>query len=124
MAEELQGHGAGAEDILVRRGKSWESVQRLEAQAEAAEKAGSARNGIPFGHGVSVTSQSSNDRLARDPGDCVSARRRIVEEAGFEVRYTPTRKDPDHHTVALPKPMTDEIAAAFNTVFGRTRKRN
>lgn len=57
-----------------------------------------------------------------DPGDAVSATRRSLEEAGFEVRHTPTQKDADHHTVQLPKPVTDEIAARFNEVFGRRKK--
>lgn len=121
MLYDPEGTGAAPEDVLVRRGRAWESAKRLQGQAAAAEKAGSARNGVPYGHGVSVTSPSANDLLARDPADRVSAPRRALEEAGFEVRYTPTKKDADHHTVQLPKPVTEDAATALNTVLGRTR---
>jgi hypothetical protein len=110
---------SGPDDILVRRGKNKESAQRLAKQAAAAEQAGSARNGVPFGHGVSVTSPEANARLAIDPDDASRATRLEVENAGFEVRHTPTARDPDHHTVQLPKPVTEEVAARFNAVLGR-----
>jgi hypothetical protein len=102
----------GPDDLLVRRGRSRESAQRLARQAEAAEQHG-------FGHGVSVTTPEANARLARDPTDAVWATRKAFEQAGFPVRYTPTRNDPNHHTVLLPKPVTDEVAAAFNGILGR-----
>ena len=111
--------GVGPEGLLVRRGKSPESAQRLGKQAAAAESAGAAQNGMPFGHGVSVTTPESNALLARDPTDAVSATRRALEEAGFEVRHTPTRADPNHHTVQLPKPVTDAVADSLNQIFGR-----
>jgi hypothetical protein len=82
--------GVGPEDTLVRRGTSPESARRLETQATAAENAGTAQNGVPFGHGVSVTTPESNARLAKDPADAVSATRRALEDAGFEVRHTPS----------------------------------
>src|SRR5438132_14075675 len=107
----------GPEDPLVRRGISWESAKRLAAQAALAENAGTATNGVPFGHGVSVTSPEANVSLARDPADAVQATRKAFEEAGFEVRYTPTRKDMDHHTVQLPKPVTEETATRFNLML-------
>jgi hypothetical protein len=62
----------------------------LAKQAAAAEKAGVAQNGMPFGHGVSVSTPQSNAVLATDPADAATASRRKLEEAGFEVRYTPT----------------------------------
>ena len=111
--------GCGPDDSLVRRGKSRESAQRLARQAEAAEKAGKAKNGVEYGHGVSVTSPESNARLARDPADAVSATRRAFEDAGFEVRYTPTGSDTNHHTDQLPTPVTQEVADRFNGVLGR-----
>jgi hypothetical protein len=123
MAYNPQGNGAAPDDLLVRRGKSWESGGRLARQAGRAERAGTAKNGVAFGHGISVTSPEANRRLARDPGDAVSATRRAFEEAGFEVRYTPTGTDTDHHTVQLPKPVTDETTTRFNTVLGRGRKK-
>jgi hypothetical protein len=112
--------GVRPEDTLVRRGASPETARRLGNQAAAAENAGTAQNGVPFGHGVSVTTPESNARLARDPTDAASATRRALEEAGFEVRHTPTRADPNHHTVQLPKPVTDVTADLFNSVFGRS----
>lgn len=110
----------GPDDTLVRRGKRKESAQRLAKQATAAEYAGDAQNGVPFGHGVSVTTPRSNLLLATDPEDAVSATRRMFEDAGFPVRHTPTLKDPDHHTVELPKPVTDEVASRFNDVLKRS----
>jgi hypothetical protein len=115
-----KGTGADPDDLLVRRGVAWESAQRLARQAALAEAAGTATNGVSFGHGVSLTSPEANQRLARDPSDAVQAIRRAFEAAGFEVRYTPTNNDSEHHTVLLPKPVTDEVAARFNAVLGRT----
>jgi hypothetical protein len=114
------GPGAAPDDLLVRRGVAWESAQRLARQAALAESAGAATNGVLFGHGISLTSPEANQRLARDPSDAVQAARRAFEAAGFEVRYTPTRNDSDHHTAQLPKPVTDEVATRFNAVLGRT----
>jgi hypothetical protein len=122
MPYDPQGTGASPDDLLVRRGTAWESPKRLAAQAAQAEVAGNASNARPFGHGVSVTSVEANRLLARVPDDAVLAKRKAFEEAGFEVHYTPTRSDTDHHTVQLPKPMTEEVAARFNTVLGRARK--
>lgn len=107
----------------MRRGTQWESVNRLAAQATRAEQAGAAVNGVPYGHGLSVTTPEANQRLARDPADAVQATRRMLEEAGFEVRYTPTAHDTDHHTVQLANPVTEEIARRFNRVWGRKRRR-
>src|SRR5947209_17416806 len=101
MVYDLKGVGAGPDDPLVRRGTGWESARRLADLASRAEQGGVATNGVPYGHGVSVSSPEANRRLARDPSDAVQATRRAFEEAGFEVRYTPTRADTDHHTVLL-----------------------
>lgn len=123
MPYDPAGLGADGEHPLVRRGVSWESAGRLAAQAALAERGGSAINGIPYGHGVSVTSPESNLMLARDPNDAVSALRRVFDLSGFLVRYTPTRRDPDHHTVQLPRPVTDSVAVAFNAVLSRVRRK-
>jgi hypothetical protein len=123
MAYDPHGTGAGPDDLLVRRGQSWESAHRLAGQAVKAELVGVAQNNVPFGHGVSVSSPEANQIHARDPTDACQATRRAFEEAGFEVRYTPTKWDSDHHTIVLPKPVTQAVAVAFNTVLGRTRKR-
>jgi hypothetical protein len=120
MPYDPAGAGATAGDELVRRGVDWESARRLARQAAAAAHGGTATNGVAFGHGVSVSSPEANQRLARDPSDAVRATRAQIEAEGFEVRYTPTRQDTDHHTIILPEPVTDEVAAQFNTLFGRT----
>ncbi len=120
MKYDPQGNGAAPGDLLVRRGIMWESAARLQRLAAMAEQAGTASNGVPFGHGVSLTSPESNQQLARDPNDAVSATRQEFEAEGFEVRYTPTRNDPDHHTVILPKPVTEDVAVLFNTLLRRS----
>jgi len=43
----------------------------------------------------------------------------IYEAAGFKVKPTPTRRDPNHVTIELPKPVTKEVADKFNNTFGR-----
>jgi hypothetical protein len=106
------GTGAEPQDVLVRRGIDPESTRRLGSLASNAKSAG-------FGYGVSVTSLAANRSLARDPEDFVGATRQAFEQAGFPVRYSPTRKDSDHHTVLLPEPVTDEVAAQLNAVLGR-----
>lgn len=122
MAYDPQGSGAAPDDWLVRRGTSWESVIRLARSAAHAERVGVAANRVVFGHGLSVTSPEANRKLARDPNDAVQATRRAFEEAGFEVRYTPTGSDSDHPTVVLPKPVTPEVATRFNLVLGRIQR--
>ena len=123
MIYDPNGSGAAPDDLLVRRGKNWESAARLARQAEKAEQAGMAQNSLPFAYGMSVTSPQANAVLANDPNDACQATRRAFEEAGFEVRFTPTTTDDDHHTVVLPKPVTQDVAQRFNTVLGRTRRR-
>jgi hypothetical protein len=112
MKYDPRGTGAAPDDFLVRRGKKRESRVRLAKQASLAEQAG-------FGHGVSLTSPEANSLLAKDPQDAVQALRRTFEAAGFEVRYTPTKADADHHTVMLSNPLTDAAADLFNTILGR-----
>jgi hypothetical protein len=123
MPYDPTGTGAAPEDLLVRRGIRWESAKRLAGQAARANQGGIAVNGVPYGHGISVSSPESNNQLARDPSDAVQATRQAFEEAGFEVRYTPTIHDDDHHTIQLPKPVTEEVATRFNQILGRTRRR-
>jgi hypothetical protein len=77
---------------------------------------------VAYGHGVSLTSPEATQRLACDPADAVQVSRVAFEEAGFPVRYTPTRNDSDHHTVELPDPVTDEVAARFNAILRRARR--
>jgi len=122
MAYDPQGSGAAPDDPLVRRGVSWESAKRLVTHAARAKQAGVAVNGVPYGHGLSVTSPEANRQIARDPNNAVQATRKAFEQAGFEVRYTPTTHDSDHHTIQLPKPVTRNVVIQFNTTLGRTRR--
>lgn len=92
-------------EVLKRLGTSRESATRLARKAAAAERA----LGI---HGVSVTAGTSR-------GSASSAGREIIEKH-FRVHDTPTRADPLHRTVELPKPVTPEAADLFNHLFGRS----
>ena len=92
------------QEILKRLGTSRESVTRLANRAVEAERA----IGI---HGVSVTAGPESRPHSRAL--------RLVVEALFRVHDTPTRNDPLHRTVELPKPVTKEVADRFNRVFGR-----
>ena len=119
--ERLHNYAVGASGVcvhnggtcIVRRGTDRESVSRLKKQAQAAEDTGR------FPHGVSGTSPASNKKLSSDPADSVSTTRQALEDAGIPVHDTPTRNDPDHMTIELPKPITTEVRDAFNTIFGR-----
>ena len=42
-------------------------------------------------------------------------------ERDFPVHDTPTRHDPQHRTVELPKPVTHEVAELFNRLLGRSK---
>jgi hypothetical protein len=91
-------------EVLKRLGTSRESVSRLARKAAEAEKV----LGI---HGVSVT--------AGIPLGPASESFRADVAKHFRVHDTPTRADPLHRTVELPKPVTDEAAAVLNRLFGR-----
>ena len=91
-------------EVLKRLGTARESAARLGRKAAEAE----AVIGI---HGVSVTAG-----LETRPH--VAAEREIVE-AAFRVHDTPTRRDPSHRTVELPRPVTQDVADRFNRLFGR-----
>jgi hypothetical protein len=82
-------------DNLKRLGTSRESAVRLGRKAAEAERS----LGI---HGVSVT--------AGTPIGPASSADRSEIERHFPVRDTPTRADPDHKTVELPKPVDEEIS--------------
>ena len=89
---------------FVRFGNAPETMEGLAAQAATAESRG-------FPHGVSVKFKnniSGTDNFHR------SAPKLEVEKS-FEVSQT--GKDPRHHTVSLPKPVTQEAADRFNSVF-------
>ncbi len=96
---------AGEPEILKRLGTSRESVTRLSRKAAAAEAA----LGI---HGVSVTAGTP-----RGPASMAS---RPNVEQHFRVHDTPTRADPLHRTIELPKPISQQTADLFNQLFGRS----
>jgi RHS repeat-associated protein len=93
-------------EVLSRLGRSRESVGRLGRKAAEAEES----IGI---HGVSTT--------AGPPRGAASRASRGSVESQFKVHNTPTRSDPLHRTVELPKPVTQTVADAFNRVFGRSK---
>jgi len=93
-----------AEEILKRFGAGPESAERLAAYAAAAD----AGLGI---NGVSVTARQTAAPAGR-------ANRADVQQV-FRVHDTPSRRDPLHRTVELPKPVTPEVADTFNRLFGR-----
>jgi hypothetical protein len=91
-------------EVLKRFGADPESADRLAAQAAAAE----AVLGV---HGVSVTARETTAPSG------MAARSDV--ESHFRVHDTPSRRDPLHRTVELPKPVTPEVADLFNRLFGR-----
>jgi len=92
------------DEQLKRFGLAPESADRLAEQAAAAE----AVLGV---HGVSVTARPTTAPAG-------TAGRSDVEKH-FRVHDTPSRRDPAHRTVELPKPVTAETATLFNQLFGR-----
>ena len=92
------------DETLKRFGLAAESTERLAEQAAVA----AAVLGV---HGVSVT--------ARDTAAPAGASPRTEVERMFRVHDTPSRRDPLHRTVELPRPVTPEVADAFNRLFGR-----
>ena len=92
------------EEVLKRFGTDPESAEKLAGDAAKAE----AVLGI---HGVSVTGRTTSAPAGE-------AERADIE-AHFRVHDTPSRRDPLHRTVELPKPVTPEVAELFNRLFGR-----
>ena len=94
--------GAGVE------ANTWEDAAELNRQALLAERQDWTGNT----YGVSATT--------RETADSAKAGRSAVEEH-FRVLDTPTIMNPDHKTIELPKPVTEEVANLFNRLFGRTK---
>jgi len=89
---------------LVRFGQKPESAEELVSQATKAEE-----NGFP--HGVStkkVDQVKGNDKAHKN------AKVSEVEQA-FKVEQTGNKAA--HHTVHLPKPVTQSVADLFNSIF-------
>jgi hypothetical protein len=79
--------------------------------ARLARKAAEAEAALGI-HGVSVTGGTPTAPASLAP--------RALVEQHFRVHDTPTRADPLHCTVELPKPVTQEVADLFNQLFGRS----
>jgi hypothetical protein len=92
---------------LYRAAKGAESAARLGKQAAEAEAAG-------FPHGISVTGNPGKFRNPEEAGPGATIQE-IQQQ--FEVQATPTRSDPTHHTVVLPKPVTPADATKVNNIF-------
>ncbi len=90
-----------------RRGRDPESPGRLKKKAVEAERAG-------FPHGVSGTTTTP-----ADPSGWSHAPLSGLESGGFPVVPTPTRTDPGHVTVTMPREIGGDIAGLFNRIFGR-----
>lgn len=93
------------DSVIFRMGTGRESVTRLNRKALDAE------NTI----GIHCVSGS----VTRPDVPCSSATCSRLESAGFNVISTPTRRDPGHVTIELPKPVTKAVAEDFNKAFGR-----
>ena len=93
-----------ANECLIRFGQTAESAAKL-----ADDAARAVANGFP--HGVStklVQRVSGSDKLHK-----VASKADV--EAAFFVEQTGSRLT--HYTVHLPHPVTDDVAALFNSVF-------
>lgn len=95
--------------VIYRQGDSFETATRLERKATEAEN-----SNIKI-HGVSGST-------TKPDVPCSSATCGELEAAGFKVHDTPTRADPNHVTIELPKPVTSEDAQRFNGVLGRKKR--
>ncbi len=86
---------------LVRFGPP-DDKEKLTTQSSAAEK------NPDFGHGVSTkmkTKVGGNERAA------------LLSEVSKVFKVKKTGKDPNHYTVILPKPITEEVTKKFNAIF-------
>lgn len=92
------------ESRLFRFGLEWEPADKLARESASAEA-----NGYP--HGISTV-----DRTNR--ADAVAASRTDLEQ---HFRVVQAGRNRSHHTVVLPKPMTDDVAELVNQLFGRQR---
>jgi hypothetical protein len=96
--------GAACPRTLYRNGIEAESAESLARQSSDAAAAG-------FPHGVSAFSKSSRPDAMVANGTDVAELFQIVK----------TGKNEFHFTIELPNPVTQEVADAFNALFGRSR---
>jgi hypothetical protein len=89
-----------------RLGTSRESTGRLATSAQKALD-----NTKSFGYGVSVTPG------AQEGASVVT--RQQVEDSGFGLIFTPTRRDPMHHTLIFPSQVDTALQKAYNSMLGR-----
>jgi hypothetical protein len=89
---------------LYRFGLTWESRADLARQAGAADASG-------YPYGISAFAVSSR-------ADAASVSRSAVER---HFRVVQTGRNQLHHTVVLPKPVTEDVARLVNQLFGRRR---
>lgn len=94
-------HNASVKTNLARYGTEPESAASLAEQAANAEAHG-------FPHGVST-------KLTKTP--IKSARNANIDDVQQHFPVQQTGRNPDHHTVILPKPITQAIADLFNSLF-------
>ncbi len=92
------------EGRLYRFGLAWESADELASQAKAAEARG-------FPHGVSAFAHSSR----------VDASVGIRTEVERHFSVVQTGRNAFHHTIVLPRVLSDDDVQTFNELFGRTR---
>ena len=95
---------AGRGPYLVRFGKGPESAETLAADAAKAEAHG-------FPHGVSTK------QVGRISGSDKGHRAALKSDVEAYFRVQQTGRNPAHHTVHLPKPVTPEVADRFNGLF-------
>ncbi len=97
-------HNVGAcGRTLTRFGDEYEDAEKLAADAARALASGK------FPHGVSTIENATK------PGSVAN-----FEDVASEFVVEQTGRNPQHYTVHLPNPVTDEVAATFNRIFGRT----
>ncbi len=107
-----------ADECVVRAGVGQVSKEKLAETAARAEA-----NGFPHGVSSRAASGMTGEQLAGTFRNkkFIESTVEAVEAAGFRVHRTPTATDPFHVTIELPKPVTEEVARKFNSLFSMPR---
>jgi hypothetical protein len=107
-----------AGEYLARAGVGKASKEKL---AEAAARAEA--NGFPHGVSARAASGMTGEQLASAFRNkkFIESSVDAIEAAGLRVHRTPTALDPFHVTFELPKPVTEEVAKKFNSLFSMPR---